>query len=44
MLLNDCEVSLTLTWSANCLITDKLYGETGPNNNLVGINIINTEF
>ena len=38
MLLINCEVSLTLTWYANCVITDKIYRVAGANNNPAGIN------
>lgn len=32
MLFINCEVSLILTWSTNCAITDKVYWEAGPDN------------
>ena len=30
MLLINCEESLTLTWSANCVMTNKVYQEANP--------------
>ena len=38
MLLINCEVSLNLTWHANCVITDKIHRVAGANNNPAGIN------
>ena len=38
MLLINCGLSLTLRWSANCLMMDKVYREAGPNNNPAEIN------
>ena len=38
MLLIYCEISLTLTWSANYIITNKVYREAGRDNKPAGIN------
>ena len=39
MPLTNCEVSFILTWSENCLLTDKAYGDAVTGNNpVLGIN------